>query len=769
MGSLTLWSALLACVPLLCAVVVDAVIVDQQRKESKSGQWAQWPPPAFVSATLALHPQPINVLNFRSPATSTVRIPLRLPTAWKLEEGRRAPGVHCSGGEIPPRAVAALFSEVPLLARAPLALVGTRGFFPTPTTYYVVPPPRFVKGWSRVRTCEDQQSAYKEASVLCPLLRLDGETPHLLWWVDVQATDDIVVSRLVSLIARNSDILQLVIVVVPSTTEAAHGVFAKLVVYFSAFTFKIWGNHSLGTLSTTALRHFARSCANSGILGISSRIPCPPSALSLSTAGRLSLEVAHSNHGPASGELGLLTFIVQRIPNLCPVAVEFSISPSIQASRIVLLAQHWRWTISLFSLTNSTIDVVPVAQLRSGGEACAQLSSQHVSHDLGLLYVNLGTISSMVVQGLLACGYRPSVIQFVFLSNFGSDEACEVERVYSNGALSLTSWQSLLVPLGYGVVTTIGGIGIAVAGEHIAHLKSALDDSLWVATHTSFYGQEPACRDEPLSRAASQTRAHLFGPPFKLPPADSSIRLPSVYIISLAERGDRREVLLAALAADVGYPMDKVRVIDAIGLKSDGHIGCALSHIKALQRGLDDGMEHIFVLEDDALIVRPSCFADRLRSFFGSATSRSYDVALLSTCCAQLTPSLASPYPRVRGSCGGTAYVVARQYVPTLMATFLSSVDLRVRAGVGALDRAWVSLQLTDVWIAIIHTDDSSSLVVQADGVSDIEGMAVKYTCRNVDGVFTGWCLMNHWALLPVVGASGPVVEMISNWTRPPG
>jgi len=75
--------------------------------------------------------------------------------------------------------------------------------------------------------------------------------------------------------------------------------------------------------------------------------------------------------------------------------------------------------------------------------------------------------------------------------------------------------------------------------------------------------------------------------------------LPNVYYINLPHRLDRKKNIRGQLNK-IDYPTEKINRINAI--KRDlGSTGCGLSHIKALEKALQDKqyVDYVMILEDD--------------------------------------------------------------------------------------------------------------------------------------------------------------------------
>ena len=108
-------------------------------------------------------------------------------------------------------------------------------------------------------------------------------------------------------------------------------------------------------------------------------------------------------------------------------------------------------------------------------------------------------------------------------------------------------------------------------------------------------------------------------PPAPAPAPPSSLRAPPAFdlvlYINLDSRADKRTAVEAELAA-VGWPGRRIAAIH----KAPGELGCALSHIAALQLLLDQpSARHALVLEDDFVFVRdPRADVARFLDRFGA-------------------------------------------------------------------------------------------------------------------------------------------------------
>jgi len=95
-----------------------------------------------------------------------------------------------------------------------------------------------------------------------------------------------------------------------------------------------------------------------------------------------------------------------------------------------------------------------------------------------------------------------------------------------------------------------------------------------------------------------------------------------IYLISLADRRERRRHALKQIARFIGTDLPQLQVFDAIrptesaGFPNAGARGCFLSHLDVLKQALASGYERILVLEDD-IYFNPSVLSVELPPEWG--------------------------------------------------------------------------------------------------------------------------------------------------------
>ena len=214
--------------------------------------------------------------------------------------------------------------------------------------------------------------------------------------------------------------------------------------------------------------------------------------------------------------------------------------------------------------------------------------------------------------------------------------------------------------------------------------------------------------------------------------------LPHVIFINLNHRVDRCLAIAAQLMA-AGWPSHRVHRLPATLNKSHGDVGCADSHLRALQLASASGWSDVLVLEDDITFHNATAARHAVLAWLAWTHSmhHSWTVVLLSgirrdlqfeafftapICNASSAspPRLTPPLMRhVRNTQTAAAYLVSREYLPTLAGNIGEAAsELRAHPELHAthsVDQHWKVLQETDEWLRF-----DPFLASQAPGYSDI-------------------------------------------------
>lgn len=169
----------------------------------------------------------------------------------------------------------------------------------------------------------------------------------------------------------------------------------------------------------------------------------------------------------------------------------------------------------------------------------------------------------------------------------------------------------------------------------------------------------------------------------------------NVVYINLANRTDRKAETEAELQR-MGWTPER---IDAIK-HDDGRVGCAMSHIKALEYAKAQKWPHVLVCEDDVRFERsPQEIQMQLNAFL--LRHMDWDVILFGCTILDgehLTPSCI----RVRKSYCTHCYLIRQEYYDVLIHNFREPVQLSTdnpQADIKPIDATWHSLQHRDLWL----------------------------------------------------------------------
>ena len=204
-------------------------------------------------------------------------------------------------------------------------------------------------------------------------------------------------------------------------------------------------------------------------------------------------------------------------------------------------------------------------------------------------------------------------------------------------------------------------------------------------------------------------------------------RIKHAFYINLESRPDRRAHVENQLSL-VG--IKNAQRFNAIRLPN-GAIGCSMSHLKCLETALANDWEHVLIVEDDILFLKPDFFVSQFNKFL-ELHQTNFDVLLVGG-------NNLPPYKRIDDTCvkvsmcqTTTGYLVQKHYYKQLIAN--------IRAGIGklmrepdkhiayAIDKYWFQLQGKDRWFLI-----TPLTVTQREDYSDIEQRRTNYTKVMVD------------------------------------
>ncbi len=199
-------------------------------------------------------------------------------------------------------------------------------------------------------------------------------------------------------------------------------------------------------------------------------------------------------------------------------------------------------------------------------------------------------------------------------------------------------------------------------------------------------------------------------------------RIKHTFYINLESRPDRRAHVEQQLSM-VG--IKNAQRFNAIKLPN-GAIGCSMSHLKCLETALKNDWEHVLIVEDDILFLKPNKFVDQFNKFL-ERHQTNFDVALIGG-------NNIPPYLCVDDTCvqvtkcqTTTGYLVQRHYYKQLIANIREGIGKLMREPekhiLYAIDKYWFQLQGKDKWFLI-----TPLTVTQREDYSDIEQRRTNYT-----------------------------------------
>lgn len=203
-------------------------------------------------------------------------------------------------------------------------------------------------------------------------------------------------------------------------------------------------------------------------------------------------------------------------------------------------------------------------------------------------------------------------------------------------------------------------------------------------------------------------------------------RIDAICYINLAHRTDRNIHILNEIHKFCNDD-SKIHRIDAIR-KSNGALGCGLSHIKLLEFVQSNPeWKTVLVVEDDFTFKSsdPTEICHFLRKLLESNSD--IEVGLLSYNELRHRDTDDPFVKRVLFAQTTSSYLVKKEYIPTLLTNFRESMSDMERNGKrheNCLDIHWTKLQAINNWYALYP-----AIGYQYDNYSDIENKHCTYGC----------------------------------------
>lgn len=192
------------------------------------------------------------------------------------------------------------------------------------------------------------------------------------------------------------------------------------------------------------------------------------------------------------------------------------------------------------------------------------------------------------------------------------------------------------------------------------------------------------------------------------------------FYINLESRPDRREQIEQELSI-MGINAQRFNAIST----NNGAIGCTMSHLKLLEKAIQENYSHLLILEDDIQFLEPETFKTNFNKFL-ELHENNWDVIIFSG-------NNVPPYIPIDETCirvtrcqTTTGYLVNGHYLKILRDNIKEGLEKLIKNPsmhyYFAIDKYWFCLQQFDNWYLIIPPT-----VVQREGYSDIEKRVTNY------------------------------------------
>ena len=204
------------------------------------------------------------------------------------------------------------------------------------------------------------------------------------------------------------------------------------------------------------------------------------------------------------------------------------------------------------------------------------------------------------------------------------------------------------------------------------------------------------------------------------------------FYINLDHRKDRRDTM-TKFFKEGGFPDEKVERIPAVCTPYNGMIGCAKSHISALETAKRYNYKAVLIAEDDLEWIDFETTYPKLEEL---VSSTDWDVCMLTGYYLDIT------IPKVNAGIYTNCYIVRNHYYDKLIQNMKEGLALKedtlrkekynwmkpvlhpLYKHIYNVDVYWIKLQMKDKWIAVVPM-----ICQQVECYSDINKKVIRPPC----------------------------------------
>jgi glycosyl transferase family 25 len=190
-------------------------------------------------------------------------------------------------------------------------------------------------------------------------------------------------------------------------------------------------------------------------------------------------------------------------------------------------------------------------------------------------------------------------------------------------------------------------------------------------------------------------------------------KIDKILYINLNHRKDRLKQINEEFTK-MGFPSSKIKRIDAVHEKYNGHIGCCKSHINVMNEIINNDYEYTMVFEDDFVFSVDKKTLDSKMNTFFKEYNDNWDIIQLASVYTTLDDTKVDYIKKVNKASTSSAYIINRPFAKTLLMDLQQSLALMMsdmqkfnksnnklkkkHITNHALDQHWYGLQKKSRW-----------------------------------------------------------------------